>query len=98
MTRDRGYRRTQAERLLKKRKKYRHLPESESYVKDKGETSTCSDLVGRRKSDIINHPKKCSCDMCCNPRHNSYMNNDEKKTMPERKFTDRAKFEEGDIK
>ena len=96
MTRDRGFRKAQVDRLYNKRKKYRHLPESEEFSKGEMETSTCSDLEGRRKSTLINHPKKCSCEMCCNPRHNAYNKNKEKKTMPERKFNDKANFEEGD--
>ena len=39
--------------------------------------------LARRLKD---HPKSCSCDMCCNPRHSKFTKGDEKLTMQERKF------------
>jgi len=98
MTRDRGYRKAQEERLYKRRKKYfRQNPDSHEFPR-KRSTDNCADTIGRRKSEIINHPKKCSCEMCGNPRRKIYGNGEEGKTMPERKFNVKAKYEEGEVR
>jgi hypothetical protein len=32
-----------------------------------------------------NHGKRCSCDMCCNPRHSNYTKGPKRLTLQERK-------------
>lgn len=43
------------------------------------------EFINERTKKVRDNAKKCSCDMCCNPRHSFLSKNKEKLTLQERK-------------
>ena len=59
-------------------------------LKVRGSGRTLTDEDWKRAKIAANHGKRCSCEMCCNPRHSSFSNGQTRLTIQERKQNERV--------
>lgn len=62
-------------------------------VKAKRSGERFTEEVEKRAHIEANHGKRCSCDMCCNPRHSNFHKGTGRLTLQERKANEKFSAE-----
>lgn len=85
MSRSRGERRHHHDRMIDRVRKF-------SWLQPKPWDSPDYDIEKHIKK-VAENRKKCSCEMCCNPRHSGFAKG-ERLTMQERRMKEYERYEE----